>query len=103
MSNSGRQVDPDMSDKTDTLLPWYLNYQGNHSDAIQCMVAGSNGYEDNHASLNDGLNNHWARNNTPWSWGYYKRDDLPVHFAIAEGWTTGDMYQVSSPLHSKLF
>lgn len=89
-----RQVDPDMSDKTETLLPWYLGYQGNH-DGIQCMVAGSNGYRANHASLNDGLNNHWARNNTPWSWGYLKRNDIPVQFAIADGWTTGDMYQES--------
>ncbi|GLB08732.1 hypothetical protein AtubIFM57258_004636 [Aspergillus tubingensis] len=91
-----QQVDPDMSNATTTLLPWYLGYQGgNTTDAIQCMAAGDNGYEDSHASLNGGLNNHWARNNTPWSWGYFKRDDIPVHYAIAEGWTTGDMYQES--------
>lgn len=83
-----------MSDKTETLLPWYLGYQGNN-DAIQCMVAGSNGYRANRAALNDGLNNHWARNNTPWSWGYLKRNDIPVQFAIADAWTTGDMYQES--------
>lgn len=84
-----------MSQETSTLLPWYLGYQGGDSlDAIQCMSAGDNGYEDNQAALNNGLNNHWARNNTPWSWGYLKRDDIPVHFAIAEGWTSGDMYQV---------
>lgn len=89
-----RQVDPDMSDDTKTLLPWYLGYNGDN-DAIQCMTAGSNGYKSNQAALNHGLNNHWATNNTPWSWGYYKRDDIPVQFAIADGWTTGDMYQVS--------
>lgn len=27
--------------------------------------------------------------------GYYKRSDLPNHFAIAEGWVVGDMYQES--------
>ncbi|KAJ9307133.1 hypothetical protein DTO217A2_3371 [Paecilomyces variotii] len=89
-----QQVDPDMSNETDYLLPWYLGYQGGDSlDAIQCLTAGSNGYEENHAALNNDLNNHWARNNTPWSWGYLKRQDIPVHFAIAEGWTSGDMYQ----------
>lgn len=84
-----------MSNKTKTLLPWYLGYLGGDwPEAIQCMVAGDNGYQDNHAALNSGLNNHWARNNTPWSWGYLKRSDIPVQFAIAEGWTSGDMYQV---------
>ncbi|KAI2791089.1 hypothetical protein POX_c03944 [Penicillium oxalicum] len=89
-------VEPSMSTATKSLLPWYLGYQGGSSrDAIQCMAAGDNGYQDNQAALNHGLNNHWARNNTPWSWGYYKRDDIPVQFAIAEGWTSGDMYQES--------
>ncbi|KAL2846360.1 phosphoesterase family-domain-containing protein [Aspergillus pseudoustus] len=90
-------VTPSMSSATDTLLPWYLGYKDT-SDAlaaIQCMNAGSNGYTANQAALNDGLNNMWARNNTPWSWGYLKRSDIPIHFAIAEGWTAGDMYQES--------
>lgn len=84
-----------MSTEATTLLPWYLGYEGGDSlDAIQCMAAGSNGYNENQAALNGDLNNLWARNNTPWSWGYLKRSDIPVHFAIAEGWTSGDMYQV---------
>ena len=84
-----------MSNETETLLPWYLGYLGgNWSEAIQCMTAGSNGYQENHAAINGGLNDGWVRNNTPWSWGYLRRSDLPVQFAIAEGWTVGDMYQV---------
>ncbi|KAJ5161901.1 phosphoesterase family-domain-containing protein [Penicillium capsulatum] len=89
-------VDPDMSTNAKTLLPWYLGYNGGEwIDAIQCIAAGDNGYYANHAALNDGLNNQWARNNTPWSWGYYKRSDIPIHFALAEGWTSNDMYQES--------
>ena len=92
---SNRKVDPDMSTKTKTLLPWYLGYKGGESlNAIQCMVSGDNGYYANHAALNNGLNDAWARKNTPWSWTYLKRSDIPVHFAIAEGWTSNDMYQV---------
>ncbi|WEW57590.1 phospholipase C [Emydomyces testavorans] len=91
-----QQVDPSQSTEAKTLLPWHLGYLGgNWSEAIQCMAAGSNGYRENQAALNYGLNNQWARNNTPWSWGYMKRDDIPVQFAIAEGWTVGDMYQQS--------
>ncbi|KAJ5089266.1 hypothetical protein N7532_007950 [Penicillium argentinense] len=91
-----QQVDPDMSDRTNTLLPFYLGWKGGETlDSIQCMAAGDNGYYANQAAYNHGLNNHWALNNTPWSWGYYKRDDIPVQFAIAEGWTSADMYQES--------
>jgi phospholipase C len=91
-----QDVDKSLSTATTYLLPWYLNYLGGEwIDATQCMTAGDNGWNDNHAALNGDLNNKWALNNTPWSWGYYKRSDLPVHFGIAEGWTVGDMYQES--------
>ncbi|PGH12269.1 hypothetical protein AJ80_06783 [Polytolypa hystricis UAMH7299] len=89
-------VDPNMSNETDYLLPWHLGYLGgNWSEAIQCASGGSNGYQQNHAAINGGLNDGWARNNTPWSWGYLKREDLLVQFAMAEAWTVGDMYQQS--------
>ncbi|KAK5687883.1 hypothetical protein LTR17_026682 [Elasticomyces elasticus] len=55
------------------------------------MSTGDNGWDSNHDALNADLNNNWALGNTPWSIGYYTRKDLPNHFAIAEGWTVGDM------------
>ncbi|KAI1608770.1 non-hemolytic phospholipase C precursor [Exophiala viscosa] len=89
-------VNSSLTNDTDYLLPFYLNYLGREwLNATQCMDAGSNGYEENHLAYNFGSNDHWALNNTPWSWGYYKRSDLPVQFALAEGWTIGDMYQES--------
>ena len=79
----------------DTLLPWYINYEGgNWTEATQCTGAGSNGWQANHAALDGGLNDMWVVNNTPISWSYFKKSDLPVQFSIAEGWTVGDMYQV---------
>lgn len=80
----------------DTLLPWYLNYLGDAwEQATQCMEAGSNGWDENHDALNGDLNNNWPVANTPWSIGYLTRKEVPNHFAIAEGWTVGDMYQES--------
>ena len=99
--NSGQSVfeqdvDKSLDPTATTLKPWYLNYLGGIWDkATQCMVAGDNGYQDNHAALNSELNNKWALNNTPWSWGHFRRKDIPIHFAIAEAWTVGDMYQES--------
>lgn len=91
-----QEVNSTFSNATDYLLPWYLNAEGGDwLEATQCMVAGDNGWQDNHAALNGDLNNHWVLGNTPWSLGYYKRSDLPIHYAIADGWTIGDMYQES--------
>jgi phospholipase C len=89
-----RIVTPELSNLTTTLKPWYLNYLGgswNYSNT--CTGAGQNSFQDNHAALNYDLNNHWAVNNTPQSWGHFQRSDIPVHFAIQEGWTVADMYQ----------
>ncbi|RDL29995.1 uncharacterized protein BP5553_10622 [Venustampulla echinocandica] len=81
-------VNSNLSTSAPYLLPWYLNHQGgSYLEATQCMVAGENSWQDNHAALNGGLNNHWATNNTPWSWGHYRRSDIPVQYAIADGWT----------------
>ncbi len=99
--NSGKpvwyqDVNPGLTNSSSYLLPWHLNYLGGSwLDATQCMEAGDNGWVSNHAALNGDLDNHWATDNTPWSWGYFARSDIPVQFAIADGWTVGDMYQVN--------
>lgn len=59
------------------------------------MEAGSNSWDANHAALNNDQNDNWPMGNTPWSWGYFTRKDMPNHWAIAEGFIVGDMYQES--------
>ncbi|PHH89358.1 hypothetical protein CDD83_6204 [Cordyceps sp. RAO-2017] len=87
---------PKMTNDTKHISPWYLNYLGgNWSEATQCMIAGSNGWNENHAAWNHGTNDHWATNNTPWSIGFYKREDLPTQWALVENWIVADMYQES--------
>ncbi|KAF8479385.1 non-hemolytic phospholipase C precursor [Gautieria morchelliformis] len=91
-----QKVDGSLSNKTTALLPFYINAAGgNLSEATQCMVAGSNGWTANHNAFANGDNNLWALDNTPFSLGYYKRQDLLTHFGIAEGWTIADMYAQS--------
>jgi phospholipase C len=53
------------------------------------------GWTANHDAFANGDNNLWALDNTPFSWSYYKRQDLPTHFGLAEGWTMADMYAQS--------
>ncbi|GJJ06186.1 hypothetical protein Clacol_000375 [Clathrus columnatus] len=50
------------------------------------------GFTANHNALAQGDNNMWAIENTPFSWGHFLRQDIPTHFALAEGWTVADMY-----------
>lgn len=91
-----QKVDSTLSNKTTALLPFYLNEAGgNFTKATQCMTAGSNGWTANHIALNNGSNNLWALDNTPQSIGYFKRQDISTHFAIAEAFTVGDMYAQS--------
>ena len=57
--------------------------------------SGSNSWTENHAALAGDKNDNWPVGNTPWSWGHFRREDIPNHFAIAEGYTIGDMYAES--------
>ncbi|KAK6073106.1 hypothetical protein SCUP234_08943 [Seiridium cupressi] len=91
-----QKTNEDLNTTASYLNPWYLNYLGDDwLNATQCMEAGDNGWDANHAAYNFGLNDAWATNNTPWSWGHFRRSDIPVQFSIADGWTVGDMYQES--------
>jgi phospholipase C len=57
-----------LTTKAASLLPWYLNYLGgDYPEATQCMAAGSNGWDANHAALNHDRNDNWPVANTPWS------------------------------------
>ncbi|KAF8588334.1 phosphoesterase-domain-containing protein [Ramaria rubella] len=88
-----QMVDGTLSNKTHFLAPFYINAAGgNLSEATQCMNAGSNGWQANHRAMSNGNNNDWALGNSPFSMGYYKREDLPYHFALGEAFTMGDMY-----------
>ncbi|PHH74029.1 hypothetical protein CDD80_3412 [Ophiocordyceps camponoti-rufipedis] len=87
---------PKLTNDSGFVSPWYLNYlAGDWPAATQCMLAGSNGWFENHAAWNQGANNRWAVDNTPWSIGFYKRCDVPVQWALADGWIVADMYQES--------
>jgi phospholipase C len=53
------------------------------------------GWTANHNAFANGDNNLWALDNTPFSIGFFMRQDVPTHFGIAEGWTIADMYSQS--------
>ncbi|KAF7196686.1 Non-hemolytic phospholipase C [Pseudocercospora fuligena] len=69
--------------------------EANVDHKVDPVSRGDNGWDANHAALNGDKNNNWPPGNTPWSWAHFERKDIPNHFAIAEGYTVGDMYQES--------
>ncbi|KAI5459062.1 putative hemolytic phospholipase C precursor [Mariannaea sp. PMI_226] len=86
-----------ITDKTDWLLPYWLNYLGGDEshNKSQCLCAGSNQWIPTKQALNGGSNDMWAQVSGPQSWGYFKRQDIPYHFALAEAYTVGDAYHAS--------
>ena len=84
------------------LMPFHLAYQGgDYKERVQCMLCGSNSWQANHAAWNEGEIDRWALNNTPYSLGYFQREDIPVHFALAENFVVADAYyegQIASTL-----
>ncbi|EGR50269.1 phospholipase C [Trichoderma reesei QM6a] len=83
-----------LTNETDYVTPFYINYLGgNWTEATQCMVSGSNSWQENHAAWNSGRNDRWAVDNSPYSIGFYKRQDIPIQFALADSFVVADMYQ----------
>ncbi|PKI82521.1 phospholipase C [Malassezia vespertilionis] len=78
------------------LLPWHLNYQGGDwNEKTQCMLAGTNDWRENHAAWNEGEIDQWVVANTPYSIGYFRREDLPIQYSLAGNFTVGDSYYES--------
>ncbi|GJN69914.1 non-hemolytic phospholipase C precursor [Purpureocillium lilacinum] len=96
VNNDGRTVFeqpiPEAKNGVDILKPWHINYLGGEwKQATQCMAAGDNGWGAMHSAYNSGLGNNWVRADGAWSLGYFKREDVPTQWDIAEGWTLADM------------
>ncbi|KAG0647116.1 Phosphatidylcholine-hydrolyzing phospholipase C [Hyphodiscus hymeniophilus] len=84
------------------LLPFYLNSEGGAEgfNKSQCLCAGANNWIPTQQIFQAGLENEgvmdqWAIVDTPQAWGYFKREDLPYHFALAESYALADHYHAA--------
>lgn len=92
-----------MTDKAEYLLPFHLNAEGGEEgfNKSQCLCAGANNWLPTQKIFQAGLEtggapDQWAVIDYPQSWGYFKREDLPYHFALAESYAIADHYHVCS-------
>jgi phospholipase C len=100
--STGKSVfyQPTTSNPDGYLLPWHLDTKTTSSQAIPST---SHAWSVQHQAVNGGANDMWLPAhlaadgpiNGPFTMGYYERDDIPFHFALAENFTVCDGYHSS--------
>jgi len=76
------------------ILPFHLDTR---STSAQCVVDLDHSWKPTHAAINAGRNDRWPPNKTDMTMGYYTRDDIPFHYALADAFTVCDHYFCSTP------
>jgi phospholipase C len=80
------------SDGEREVLPFHLNTST--TNALRVPVT-PHTFADAQAAWDQGRLAHWPRFKTPYSMGYYRREDLPFQFALADAFTICDAYHCS--------
>jgi phospholipase C len=90
---------PDPKSPGGSMQPFHLDTQKSQAQRIP---ATNNGWGVLHSSWNGGKMDNWLgshrstdKGNAPFVMGYYKRADIPFHFALAESFTVCDAYHCS--------
>ncbi len=97
--STGRSVfhQPDAVNPDGYLLPFHLDTRTTSSQAIPST---SHAWTVQHAAVNGGRMDQWlpahraadGQAHGPYTMGYYTREDIPFHFALAESFTVCDAY-----------
>jgi phospholipase C len=106
--STGRPVfcQPDMSNPDGYLLPYHLD---SHRTAAQEIPSVSHSWSVQHQAWNGGAMDNWVNAhiasdgavNGQYTMGYFTRDDIPFHYALADAFTICDNYHcaVMGPTH----
>ena len=99
--HAGKSVfqQPDPQNPDGYLLPFHLD---THSTSAQKIPSTNHGWKVQHEAWNGGRMDNWVSahrkaegDNGPYTMGYYRRADIPFHFALAEAFTVCDAYHCS--------
>ncbi|MFS8973338.1 phospholipase C, phosphocholine-specific [Cupriavidus necator] len=80
------------SDGTKEIPPFHLDKQTMNALLVPSTP---HSFSDAQAAWNQGKFGMWPKYKKPYSMGYYKRDDIPFQFALAEAFTICDAYHCS--------
>lgn len=99
---SGRSVfyQPDSGHPDGYLLPFHLNTLATSAQAVPST---SHAWTTQHEAVHGGAMDQWVSahrsadgaDEGPYTMGYYTREDIPFHFALAEAFTLCDRYHAS--------
>jgi phospholipase C len=101
MLSTGRSVfhQPDAASPDGYLLPFHLD---SFSTSAQKLPSTSHAWAVQHQAWNGGRMDQWLPAhraadgvNGPYTMGYFKREDIPFHYALAEAFTICDAYHCS--------
>jgi phospholipase C len=99
--STGRSVfyQPDTVNPDGYLLPFHLDTR---TTSAQAIPSTSHAYTVQHQAWNGGKMDNWLpahraadKANGPYVMGYYNREDIPFHFALADAFTICDQYHCS--------
>lgn len=65
--------------------------------SAQCVMDLDHSWAPTHAAINKGWNNQWPRHKKDMTMGYYTREDIPFHYALADAFTVCDNWFCSTP------
>ncbi len=106
--SNGKSVfyQPDPANPNGYLLPYHLD---SLTSAAQIIPSMSHAWTVQHSAWNNGAMDNWVpahiasdgKKNGPYTMGYFTRDDIPFHYALADAFTVCDNYHsaVMGPTH----
>lgn len=80
------------SDGTQEIPPYHLDKEKTNALLVPSTP---HSFSDSQAAWNQGKFGQWPKYKTQYAMGYYKRDDIPFQFALAEAFTICDSYHCS--------
>ena len=80
------------SDGTREIPPFHLDTKTTNAIAVPGTP---HSFSDSQAAWNQGKFGYWPKHKNPYSMGYYKREDVPFQFALADAFTICDAYHCS--------
>jgi phospholipase C len=91
---SGKSVfyQPDPSHADGYLTPFHYNTR---TTAAQVAPSLDHGWETQHQAWNSGAMDQWVPAKGPYTMGYYREEDIPFHWALAQAFTLCDNYHCS--------
>ncbi|MDD2748517.1 phosphocholine-specific phospholipase C [Acidithiobacillus sp.] len=81
-----------MDDPTRPILPFHFNTRKTSAQFLQDL---DHSWASQHGAIAGGLMNAWPLNKTDMTMGYFQRQDIPFHYALADHFTICDHYFTS--------